>query len=380
MSDPLHVLFVARAETLHARRWIHQVAERGARCSLAAVVGEGERDRCEGAETVERLPVVPLRHPLYLPHLLRNILALKRTWSRIGPDLVHAHFVEDCGWLAWAAACRPWGVTAWGSDLLVLPGRSRTGIGRWLTGRTVRAADFVTAPSEQLLEAARGLGASPSRTQLLLWGVDRERFRPHASGPDWRRRLEIPEEEPMVLSPRRMEPVYRIPDIVEAWRILKTASRPGVLVLATDGGSLEEGVRKQVERAGLTGAVRFLEGVPYEEMPALFAAADLTVSVPESDGTPMSVLESMAAGTPVIVTDLPSLRPWVREGETGRRVAVGEPQELAGAVEDLLERPGTRERLGEEGIRLIEEKADQSAWMDRAVELYRETASGRPGA
>jgi len=380
MVEPLHVLFVARPETLHARRWIRQMAERDVRCSLAAVVGAGERDRCEGAETVERLPVVRLRDPRYLPRFLRNVFTLRRTFDRMQPDLVHAHFVEDCGWLAWAAGRRPWGVTAWGSDLLVLPRRSRTGIGRWLTGRTMRSADFVTAPSRQLLDAAHGLGADPSRTHLLLWGVDRRRFRPDAPGPGWRERLGISEEQPLVLSPRRMEPVYRIPDIVEAWRFHKSADRPGVLVLATDRGSLEGQVRQQVEREGLSGSVRFLDQVPYEEMPALFSQADLTVSVPESDGTPMSVLESLACGTPVVATDLPSLRPWIREEETGRRVPVGQPGVLARVVGELLDRPDLRERMGTEGLRLIAERADQSAWMDRAVDLYRDVAADGVGA
>lgn len=375
MAESLHVLFVARPATLHACRWMEAIVARGIRCSLAAISPPGvEPPAVPGVQEVARLPVVPIRDPRYLPLFARNVWKLRGLARHLEPDILHAHFVEDGGWLVSWTGWHPQGITAWGSDLLVLPGRSRTGIGRWLTTRAVRKADFLTAPSAGLLDAARALGAAEGVLHRMLWGVDRKRFHPDVDGSAWRVRLDVPPGVPFVLSPRRMEPVYRIPDILDAWGLLKGQGLPGILVLATDGGSLEAGFRERVAAESWSESVRFLPPVTYPEMPALYAAADLVVSVPESDGTPMSVLESLASACPVIASDLPSLHPWVLPDRTGLRVPVGDTGALAGALARLMGDADLRRRLGEEGAGLIATEADQGTWMDRAAELYRRAA------
>lgn len=376
MAEPLHVLFIARPDTIHARRWIDAVAERGVRCTLAAVASREERTSMEGIDTAVVLPALHLRDPRYPVRFLANVRALRRTIERCRPDILHAHFVEVCGWLGGFSGFHPWGITAWGSDLLVLPARSRTGIGGMLTRRSVRRADFLTAPSEPLLQAARSLGAPPDRTVRMLWGVDRKRFNPAASPVEWRDRLDVPEGVPLVVSPRRMEALYRIEDILDAWEIVQARGRGGVLALATDGGSLEPAIRERVASGPCPESVRILPHLGYEEMPGLMAAADLVVSVPESDGTPMSVLEALATGTPVIASELPSLQPWVIEGRTGVLVPVGSTGDLADAIERLLCDADLRREYGANASALIAAEADQEIWMDRVVALYRRLVWG----
>ncbi len=330
----------------------------------------GEQEEVEGAETIMRLPVRGIRDPGYLPGFLANVVRLRRAIAVARPGLVHAHFVEDCGWLGAYAGFHPWGITAWGSDLLVLPGRSRTGVGRWLTGRALRRADFLTAPSLPLLAAAERMGLPPDRGTHLLWGVDRDRFNPGVDPEVFRSRLEVPEGVPLVLSPRRMEPLYHIDDVLDAWERTCSEGRRSILALATDGGSHEGHFRWRAAASAWRADIRILPALDYTEMPALFAAADVVVSIPESDGTPMSVLEALATGTPVIAGDLPSLRPWVLEEQTGRLVPVGDVPAIAAALCDLLGDEAGRERMGRLAAAHAAAEADQAVWMDRAVALY----------
>ncbi len=377
MAEPLTVLFIARAVTIHARRWIGAVAERGVRCLLAAVTSPGEPERIEGAETVAVLPVRGIRHPAYLPRFLANTLRLRRAIDRTRPAVVHAHFVEDCGWLGAFSGYHPWGVTAWGSDLLVLPDRSRLGVGRRLTRTALRRADFLTAPSQALLEAADRQGLRSGLGTHLLWGVDRGRFHPDLDPAPFRSRLRIPDGVPLVLSPRRMEGLYHIVDILDAWERLRAAGGPrSVLALATDGGSLEPDFRTRAAASEWEEDIRILEPLAYDEMPGLFAATDIVVSVPESDGTPMSVLEALATGTPVIAGDLPSLHPWVHEGKTGRLVPVGDVTALADVLGALLADVEERHEMGRRAAEHAVAEADQTVWMDRAVALYHDLAGG----
>ena len=68
----------------------------------------------------------------------------------------------------------------------------------------------------------------------------------------------------------------------------------------------EARVREIVSRGSASDRVRFTGAIPHDEMPDYYRFADVTVSIPSSDGTPMSVLESMACGTPVLVSRIPN--------------------------------------------------------------------------
>ena len=73
-------------------------------------------------------------------------------------------------------------------------------------------------------------------------------------------------------------------------------------------------MRALADQLALGDAVVYVPQVAYAEIPDLYRAADLVLSVPSSDGLPVSVLEAMACGTPVIVSDLPALRELTDDG------------------------------------------------------------------
>src|SRR6185436_313494 len=73
-------------------------------------------------------------------------------------------------------------------------------------------------------------------------------------------------------------------------------------------------IKKHIDALGLSESVRIVYDMPYERMRELYRMSTVTVSVPFSDATSMSVLEAMSCGSAPIVSDLPSLREWVQDG------------------------------------------------------------------
>jgi glycosyltransferase involved in cell wall biosynthesis len=99
--------------------------------------------------------------------------------------------------------------------------------------------------------------------------------------------------------------------------------------------------------------------------------AHLVVSVPESDATSVALLEAMAAGLAVIVSDLPANRQWV-DGRGGRRVPVGDGEALAQALVELAGDLPALEAMGRHNRRRVVPEVSRDEQMDRMAALYRE--------
>lgn len=124
---------------------------------------------------------------------------------------------------------------------------------------------------------------------------------------------------------------------------------------------------------GLESNVRFLGF--RDDIPSVYASLDLFVLPSIDEGMPMSVLESMAAGTPVIATRVGAVGKVVRDGETGLLIEPGDQQALNQAIVRLLEDRSLARRLGEAGRIWVNQHFSSAAMARQYIELY-ESATG----
>ncbi len=124
------------------------------------------------------------------------------------------------------------------------------------------------------------------------------------------------------------------------------------LVLAGNGD--RAAVRELVERRGLARFVEVRDWLVPAERDRLLASADALVLPSYIEGLPMSLLEAMAWGLPVISTTVGSIPEHVRDGVQGLLVQPGDVSELAGAIERIVMDDALRARMGERGRRAVE--------------------------
>jgi glycosyltransferase involved in cell wall biosynthesis len=236
---------------------------------------------------------------------------LRRLIKRWAPRVLHAHQANSVGWHA-ARAVRGTGVplvlTLWGSDVLTLP--SRSAFHRWLVRSALRGAQAWTADAQVLLAAAAALAPEAAATprEWIPLGIDEPPALPGV------------QPERRILSCRLHKPLYRIDAILQAFARLPGRCANWRLEVAAAGPQTDE-LRRMADTLGIAARVDFTGMLDAQSLARSYRRAAVFVSVPESDGTSVSLLESLAAGCLPVLSDLPANREWVTDGHNGLLVA-----------------------------------------------------------
>ncbi len=162
-------------------------------------------------------------------------------------------------------------------------------------------------------------------------------------------------------------------DLLEAFARARASQSDMKLVLGGNGEI--EAATRQAEALGLDDAVSFEGWVGPAEKAALLDAADIYVLPSYNEGLPMSVLEAMAHGLPVITTDVGGLPELVTDGVHGRMIRPGDVVALAAAILALGRDREARRRMGEAGRARVQTHYSRDAVLPRLAELYAYCAS-----
>ena len=149
--------------------------------------------------------------------------------------------------------------------------------------------------------------------------------------------------QPVFLSNRLHEPLYNIPCILRAFGLIQRRYPDARLIVAGDGTE-RANLENLVATLGLQG-VEFVGRVEYDEMPALYDRADIYLNAPNLDNMPSSILESYAAGMPVVTTDAGGIPFILWHEETGLLVGLDDHVGMAMNAMRLLEDQSLANRL-----------------------------------
>ncbi|MBN1514352.1 MAG: glycosyltransferase [Phycisphaerae bacterium] len=296
-------------------------------------------------------------------------IGLARVIRSCRPALVHAR-----SWGVWADAAL--GCVLGGRPPLILSFhglQSDTGFGRrdrmrarWLRCLCRRYACVSRAGTRQLVEE---LGIPSSWITLLPNGVDTDRFRPHSGDVRARARaaLGLPQTAFIAGTTGSLTPVK---DHVCFLRGLRQCRDAGTVIhgLVVGDGPLRADLAERVRQEGMEGFVHFTGR--RDDGPQLLAAMDVYVCSSRSEGMSNAVLEAMAAGLPVVATDVGD-NGWLLDGgRAGVLVPPRAPQPLASAICRLAEDEAVRRALGDAARRCVCGQFTSAGTRQHHVSLY----------
>jgi glycosyltransferase involved in cell wall biosynthesis len=366
----LHGLNVGGAEVLAARlaRQLREVYRFVFVClDELGTLGEALRDEGFPVEVIGRRPGLDFRCARRLADIMRR--------ERV--DLVHAHQYTPFFYGAVARVFYrrlPMLMTEHGRAFPDYPRRKRMLANRVLLARRDRVVGVGQSVRRALI-ANEGFPAA--RVGVIFNGIDMYQFTVRRDREAVRRELGLGPENLVILQVARLDPLK---DHATAIRVINHLAHrnPDSRLILVGQGPEETAIREKVEAWGLTDRVRFL-GLR-TDVARLLSAADLFLLTSVSEGIPLVLIEAMAAGLPVVSTDVGGVGEVVEDGRTGLLAPSGDDGALAEKVLLLARDPAECERMGRAGRVRAETMFSERQMHAAYLRLYGEMLEGRPRA
>ena len=357
MIPPRTVCYLANARSIHTQRWATHFSKRGYDVHVVSF-DKGEIPGVEVHHVPLPVPFKPLGIPLTLP-------GVKRILRTIRPDILHAHYATSYGLLGALTGFKPLIITAWGTDVLIMPRKSRLirGILLWSLGK----ANLVTSMAAHMTAVLKGLGVDDKKIVMLPFGVDTSVFHPG---------LRAREEDIDIICTRPCESLYNVELLIRSLpRIV--VRYPRLRCVLIGGGSQEPKLRALAADLGIEAHIHWAGHVSLPEVAKWLGRAKVFVSPSLSDGNNISLNEAMACGCFPVCTDIPANREWLEDGQNGYLVPVDQPEVLAERVCLALAAPEFRRCCAETNWRIVERRADWNKHMATMEGIYLEMTAGR---
>ncbi|VVC04083.1 D-inositol-3-phosphate glycosyltransferase [Candidatus Burarchaeum australiense] len=300
----------------------------------------------------------------------------ERTVRRLKIDIIHTHGMASMGLAALATSVRLH-LPLVGTFHTMVPdathyiSKSQTvgRIGKNLAWRYLKwyygKCDSVIAPSRwvaKILEE-KGIG----NVHVVHPGIDVEKFSPRVSGREFRKKHRLG-DAPVVLHVGRVAFEKNLEVLIKS-AIFVLEEMPDCKFVIAGRGPAEKAYKEMVRKEGMERAFVFTGFVPDEELPQVYAAADVMAFPSTFETLGIVALEAMACGVPVACADHEPLKEMVEEGRNGAIFDPEQPEECADAIVRVYKR---RRRLAS-AARKTAQKYDLRKCADNLMDVYRGT-------
>jgi glycosyltransferase involved in cell wall biosynthesis len=284
----------------------------------------------------------------------------------IQPDVVHAGPVQGPAFLASLVGFQPLLTMSWGSDLLVRAKRSPWM--RHVTQFTLSHTKIFLADCQTVADETSRYGFPAEEIVRFPWGVDLDHFSAQNgldAGQALRRSLGW-EDRFVMMCNRTWSPIYGVDVLARAFASTVLENEDLRLLLIGDGplsGLIREILDPVMDKVHLPG------WLSRGDLPGAYCASDLFISPSHSDGSSISLLEALACGRPVLVSDIPSNREWVKPCSAGELFSDGKVSDLKDQILQLAVNPSMT-HYGLAARKLAEERADWAVNFQKLLDAY----------
>lgn len=357
------ILYFTRDYTPHDHRFLTALGASGHEVFSLRLERRGmQREDRPLPPGVEQIPWGGGLKPAELRHYPALRAELRKIIQRVQPDVIHAGPIQSAAFLAALAGFRPLVSMSWGSDLLMDAEQMK-----FRTRYTLQHSTVLVGDCQAVADKAAEFGFPAERVVLFPWGVDLQQFTP---GDGEIQRSELGWEDAFtLLSLRSWEPLYGV-DVVARAFARAAQQVPELRLFLLGGGSQAPMLRQILMQAGVIERVVFGGQVGQANLPKYYRASDLYISASHSDGSSVSLMEALACGVPVLVSDIAGNKEWITPGQEGWLFKDGDDEALARGILTAVQ---MREQLGGMHIaarKLAEERADWSKNFQKLLEAY----------
>lgn len=356
----MRICVLGPVNSIHTRRWVESLAERGEEVTYLNVSAEPRQFR--GVRVID-----------IGGGRLRRLQARREAIRQLRPDIVHQHSLP-----ATPANLTFWRiprlvVSSWGADAVrndpYDERRKPLLAGVWQRF-LLRQAAAITATSHFLAAETASLAPRGADITVIPFGVDCETFSPELRDPS-------PGRDSVTIGfIKHLESRYGPEQLIRAFAILAKKHRGAQLVMIGEG-SMRQALEELTQELGVADRVTLAGRIPHQEVPSALAGLDIYVMpsmFKESFG--VSALEASAMELPVVASSTGGVPEVVVHGETGLLVPPGDVDAMAAAIGQLIEDRDMRERMGRQGRKWVLSRYKWEDSVSAMEKLYGMVRSG----
>jgi glycosyltransferase involved in cell wall biosynthesis len=213
------------------------------------------------------------------------------------------------------------------------------------------------------------IGLEKTRISVIPHPIDTDFFRPDQEAEGISRR-ELNLQGPYILFVGRLDPRKNVRTLLRAVAELHT--RPTTVIVGD--GKERESLMSLAKHIGVDSCTRFLGPVPAHLLPGLYSGAEFVVLPSLSEMSPMTVIEALSCGTPVVATNLAVLRDIITNGRNGLLISPT-PESLSNAIAILTSDSDLKKKMGERARRGVLETNSLGAVADQLLQIYHDASA-----
>lgn len=319
----MKICYIADAVSIHIIDWVQFFAKRGHEVSLITDTD----NRIEGVNVInigDCLPKIRVPGISAMLQILRKAKKIKENLKIINPHILHAHYATNYGFLAALANFHPFVLTCHGSDILVDFDKSR--LESFFIRYTLRKADIVTLPSEQMKKRIIRTEINPNKIYQIQYGVNTEQFKFHKK--DFKQIVAI--------STRALYYKYRLDVLINAIpKVLNQFNNVEFQIIGE--GDEKPALIHLCKQLNIQNSIKFLGFIAHDDIPKYYKKPQIYITTSPSDGISISLLEAFASGCYPIVPDNASNRQIKNAGFNLALYEINNPVSLANSIIKVIE-------------------------------------------
>ncbi|MBW6474095.1 MAG: glycosyltransferase [Anaerolineaceae bacterium] len=353
MNSPKRILYFSRGLSTHDVRFLTSLSRTDMEVYyLRLEIDNSKLDEKTLPGKIHILPTLNKRN-FRFKNIFGNLIKLRRIIDQINPEIIHAGPIQTCGFLTALTGFSPLITMSWGSDILV--DSEKNFFWKWITKFTLKRTSIFIGDCDVVKDKAKRLGFSEKRIVLFPWGIDLKHFQPGINL-QLRNQLEW-NDKFILLSLRSWEKIYGV-DLVAKAFVEVSKYDPDLRLILLGNGSQESEIKTIFEEAGMLDRVYLGGVIGQQELPDYYHASDLYISASYSDGSSVSLMEALASGLPVLVSDIPGNKEWIDQGTNGWLFKTGSVENLTKSISEILKNKAHLSQVGIEARKSAEKKAN----------------------
>lgn len=218
----------------------------------------------------------------------------------------------------------------------------------WDFARIFKKVNYVTSPTETAANLIQEKLLAP--VKVISCGVDLKRFNPKNNGEHLKEICKIP-SDPIMLYVGRLDKDKNLDFVLSSFK--EAVKKLKMHFVIAGKGVEKDNLSKLAEKLGVKNHVTFTGFVPDEELPNLYALADLVVSPGTAELQSISTMEAMATGLPIIAVNAVALPELVKEGENGFLYSNGDTKSLSEKIIKIFSDGKLRTLMGKRSLEII---------------------------